>query len=55
MPSSGSSKFKNEDGEDSFHCKFANVEQITWFTLTVYHQDDELIPNFSDYMIITIN
>ena len=35
-----------------FHYKLANVEQITWFTLTVYNQDNELIPNFSDYILL---
>ncbi len=49
VPSNGLLDYNNEDGGDSFHYKLANVEQIIWFTLSVYNQDDELIPNFSDY------
>jgi hypothetical protein len=52
VPSNGLLKYNNEDGGDSFHYKLANVEQITWFTLSVYNQDDELIPNFSDYILL---
>jgi len=52
VPSNGLLKYNNEDGGDSFQYKLANVEQITWFTLSVYNQDDELIPNFSDYILL---
>ena len=52
VPSNGLLEYNNEDGGDSFHYKLANVEQITWFTLSVYNQDDELIPNFSDYILL---
>ena len=52
VPSNGLLKYNNEDGGDSFQYKLANVEQITWFTLTVHNQDDELIPNFSDYLLL---
>ena len=52
VPSNGLLKYNNEDGGDSFHYRLANVEQITWFTLTVYNQDNELIPNFSDYILL---
>ena len=48
----GLSKYYNEDGGDSFQYRLANNEQITWFTLTVHNQDDEMIPNFSDYILI---
>ena len=51
VPSNGLLKYNNEDGGDSFQYRLANVEQITWFTLSVYNQDDELIPNFSDYIL----
>jgi hypothetical protein len=27
-------------------------KEITWSTLSVYNQDDELIPNFSDYILL---
>lgn len=52
VPSNGLLKYNNEDGGDSFQYRLANVEQITWFTLTVHNQDDELIPNFSDYLLL---
>ena len=52
VPSNGLLKYNNEDGGDSFQYKLANVEQITWFTLTVHNQDDELIPHFSDYLLL---
>ena len=52
VPSNGLLKYNNEDGGDSFHYRLANVEQITWFTLSVYNQDNELIPNFSDYILL---
>ncbi len=35
VPSNGLLEYNNEDGGDSFHYKLANVEQITWFTLSV--------------------
>ena len=52
VPSNGLLKYNNEDGGDSFQYRLANVEQITWFTLTDYNQDNELIPNFSDYILL---
>ena len=52
VPSNGLLKYNNEDSGDSFHYRLANVEQITWFTLTVHNQDNELIPNFSDYILL---
>ncbi len=52
VPSNGLLSYNNEDGGDSFQYRLANVEQITWFTLTVYNQDSELIPNFSDYILL---
>jgi hypothetical protein len=52
VPSNGLLKYNNEDGGDSFHYRLANVEQITWFTLTIHNQDNELIPNFSDYILL---
>jgi hypothetical protein len=52
VPSNGLLEYNNEDGGDSFHYRLANVEQITWFTLTIHNQDDELIPNFSDYILL---
>ena len=52
VPSNGLLKYNNEDGGDSFQYKLANVEQITWFNLTVHNQDDEIIPNFSDYLLL---
>ena len=52
VPSNGLLEYNNEDGGDSFQYRLANVEQITWFTLTVHNQDDELIPNFSDYILL---
>ena len=52
VPSNGLLKYNNEDGGDSFHYKLANVEQITWFTLSVYNQDNEFIPNFSNYILL---
>jgi hypothetical protein len=52
VPSNGLLKYNNEDGGDSFNYKLANVEQITWFTLSVYNQDNEFIPNFSNYILL---
>jgi len=52
VPANGLLKYNNEDGGDSFQYKLANVEQITSFVLTVHNQDDELIPNFSDYLLL---
>jgi len=52
VPSNGLLKYNNEDGGDGFHYRLANVERITWFTLTVYDQYNELIPNFSDYILL---
>ena len=52
VPSNGLLEYNNEDGGDSFQYRLANVEQITWFTLSVYNQDDELIPNCSDYILL---
>ncbi len=52
VPSNGLLEYNNEDGGDSFQYRLANVEQITWFTLTVLNQDNELIPNFSDYILM---
>ena len=52
VPSNGLLKYNNEDGGDSFNYKLANVEQITWFTLSVYNQDNEFIPDFSDYILL---
>jgi hypothetical protein len=51
VPSNGLLQYNNDDGGDSFQYRLANVEQITWFTLTVHNQDNELIPNFSDYLL----
>ena len=52
VPSNGLLKYNNEDGGDSFQYRLANIEQITYFNLTVHNQDDELIPNFSDYILL---
>jgi hypothetical protein len=52
VPSNGLLKYNNEEGGDSFNYKLANVEQITWFTLSVYNQDNEFIPNFSNYILL---
>ena len=52
VPSNGLLSYNNEDGGDSFQYRLANVEQITWFTLTIHNQDNELIPNFSDYILL---
>ena len=52
VPANGLLKYNNEDGGDSFQYKLANVEQITYFYLTVHNQDDEIIPEFSDYLLL---
>ena len=52
VPSNGLLQYNNNDSGDSFQYRLANVEQITWFTLTVHNQDNELIPNFSDYIFL---
>ena len=45
-------KYSNEDGGDNFHYRLANLEQVTWFELTVRNQDNELIPDFSEYLLL---
>jgi hypothetical protein len=52
VASGGLLKYNNEDGRDSFQYKLSNVEQINWFTLMVYNQDNEHIPEFSDYILL---
>ena len=52
VASNGLLKYSNEDGGDSFQYRLANIEQITYFELTVHNQDDEFIPSFSDYILL---
>ncbi len=52
VASNGLLKYNNEDGGDSFQYKLANIEQIIYFELSVYNQDDEFIPSFSDYILL---
>ena len=52
VASNGLLKYSNEDGGDSFQYRIANIEQITYFELTIHNQDDEFIPNFSDYILL---
>ena len=35
-----------------FQYRITNIEQITYFELSVHNQDDEFIPNFSDYILL---
>lgn len=51
VPSNGLLKYNNEDGGDSFQYLLNNIEQITYFELSVYNQDDELIPDFGEYVL----
>ena len=51
VASNGLLKYNNEDGGDSFQYRISNIEQITYFELSVHNQDDEFIPNFSDYIL----
>jgi hypothetical protein len=52
VASNGLLKYSNEDGGDSLQYRIANIEQITYFELSVHNQDDEFIPNFSDYILL---
>jgi hypothetical protein len=52
VASGGLLKYNNEDGGDSFQYKLSNVEQISGFTLSIYNQDNEPIPEFSDYILL---
>ena len=52
VASNGLLKYSNEDGGDSFQYRIANIEQISYFELSVHNQDDEFIPNFSDYILL---
>ena len=52
VASNGLLKYSNKDGGDSFQYRIANIEQITYFELSVHNQDDEFIPNFSDYILL---
>lgn len=51
VPSNGLLKYNNEDGGDSFQYLLNNIEQINYFELSIYNQDDELIPDFSEYIL----
>lgn len=50
-PSGSLLSYNNEDGGDSFQYRVANTESISHFTLRVYNQDKELIPNFADFLL----
>jgi hypothetical protein len=52
VASNGLLKYNNEDSGDSFQYRIANIEQITYFELSVHNQDNEFIPNFSDYILL---
>ena len=52
VPSNGLLKYINENRGNSFQYKLANVEKIICFNLIVNNQDDELIPIFSDYLLL---
>jgi hypothetical protein len=51
-PSGGLLKYDNNDGGDSFQYRLSNYEQINWYELSVYNQDNEHIPEFSDYILL---
>ncbi len=51
VASNGLFKNGNEDGGDSFQYRIANIEQITYFELSVHNQEDEFILNLSDYIL----
>lgn len=52
VPTNGLLKYENVDSGDSFQYKLANIEQITWFELSIHNQDNEVIPNFSEYILM---
>ena len=52
VPSGGLLKYDNYDGGDSFQYRLSNYEQINWYELSVYNQDNEHIPQFSDYILL---
>jgi hypothetical protein len=52
VASNGFLKYNNEDGGDSFQYRISNIEQITYFELSDHNQDDEFIPNCSDYILL---
>lgn len=51
VPSNGLLKYDNEDGGDSFQYILNNNEQISFFELSIHNQDDEAIPDFSEYIL----
>lgn len=51
VPSNGLLKYNNEDGGDSFQYLLNNIEQINYFELSIHNQDDEPIPDFSEYIL----
>lgn len=51
-PSNSLLKYNNEDGGDSFQYKVSNIEQVSYFDLTICNQDMEMIPQFSDYLLL---
>ena len=52
VQSGGLLKYDNYDGGDSFQYRLSNYEQINWYELSVYNQDNEHIPEFSDYILL---
>ncbi len=51
VPSNGLLKYNNEDSGDSFQYLLNNIEQINFFELSVYNQDEEPIPDFSEFIL----
>jgi len=51
VPSNGLLKYDNIDGGDSFQYVLNNNEQISFFELSIHNQDDEAIPDFSEYIL----
>ena len=52
VPTNGLLQYNNQDSGDSFQYKLSNVEQVTWFELSVHNQDDEIIPDFGEYILL---
>jgi hypothetical protein len=44
-------QYANEDGGDSFQFRLKPIKDIKYFNLKIKNQDNELIPNMTDYIL----
>ena len=51
VPKNSLIKYENIDGGDSFQYFLGNSDRIKWFSLNIYDQDMNIIPDFPDYYL----